>query len=258
MQTIVVPVRDAVIEDTWHSAGLRGSGSEHYRLEDCFVPAERAFAFPDAPALRGGATFDLPFVALLVPVHAGFVLGAARAALDAIAQAAPARIKAWPRLPLGAHAAFQMDLGRADAKLRAARALALEAADCLEQRSGEGRPLTEDDWRTARVSVTLATDVAVEVAGFAFRSGGGAALYETSPLERLFRDVNAAAQHVAATDDAYEYAGRLLLGSAAPHLLLAPRAVRPRALTYIGSSRMDQPRTPGTPSPRAVRSAKRS
>ena len=96
MHTIVVPVRDVVIEDTWHSAGLRGSGSEHYRLDDCFVPEQRAFAFPDAAARRGGATFDLPFVALLAPVHAGFVLGAARAAIDAIAQAAPARMKAWP------------------------------------------------------------------------------------------------------------------------------------------------------------------
>ncbi|HMI89902.1 MAG TPA: acyl-CoA dehydrogenase family protein [Polyangiales bacterium] len=226
MRTIVVPVREAVIEDTWHAAGLRGSGSEHYRLEDVFVPHARAFPFPSAPALRGGAAFDLPIIALLCPVHAGFALGAARAALDALAALAPSRLKAWPGIALGAHAGFHIDLGRADAKLRAARALALEACTTLEQRVGEGRSLSQDDWRIARLSVTHATEIAAEVATFAFRSGGASALYDSSPLQRLFRDVQAAAQHIAATDDAYEFAGRLLLGIAAPHPLMAARPAR--------------------------------
>ncbi|MET0388883.1 MAG: acyl-CoA dehydrogenase family protein [Polyangiales bacterium] len=226
MWTIVVPASEATIEDTWHVGGLRGTGSHHYRLEDCFVPHDRVFAFPDAPARRGAASFDLPFVALLAPVHAGFVLGAARAALDAIAALAPQKIKAWPRTPLAAHGGFQMDLGRAEAKLRGARALAVEACERLEDRSRAGLPLADADWATVRLAVTYATDVATEVATFTFHAGGGAALYEGHPLERLFRDIHAAAQHVAATDDAYEFAGRLLLGAAEPSLLLGPRAPR--------------------------------
>jgi indole-3-acetate monooxygenase len=223
LRTIVVPTRETNIEDTWHAAGLRGSGSEHYQLRDVFVPEHRVFAFPVARALRGGPLYDLPLIAMLSAAHAGFALGAARAALDAIAEAAPARIKAWPQLPLASHAAFQMDLGRADAKLRAARAYSCEALHQLEARMHARLPLSDADWRDARLATTFATDVAAEVTAFAFRAGGSSALYETSRLQRLFRDVHAAAQHIAATDDAYEYAGRLLLGAAQPHPMMAAR-----------------------------------
>ena len=44
-----------------------------------------------------------------------------------------------------------------------------------------------------------------------------------SPLQRCFRDMHAATQHIAATDDAYEFAGRARLGIAELHPMLAPR-----------------------------------
>ena len=223
LRTIVVPASEVTIEDTWHAAGLRGSGSEHYHMRDVFVPEHRVFAFPAARRLRGSPLYDLPLIAMLVPAHAGFALGAARAALDVVAEAAPARIMAWQQLPLAASAAFQMDLGRADAKLRAARAFCYEAVAKLQTRMLEGLPLSDDDWRDARLAVPLATDVATEVTTFAFRAGGSGALYETHPLQRLFRDVHAAAQHIAATDDSYGHAGRMLLGTAQPHPLMAAR-----------------------------------
>ena len=39
--------------------------------------------------------------------------------------------------------------------------------------------------------------IAVDIAGKCFALGGGAALYETSPLQRRLRDMQAAAQHAA-------------------------------------------------------------
>lgn len=99
----------------------------------------------------------------------------------------------------------------------------------LETTTSGGVLLSVDDWRTARLAVTHASDVASEVATFAFHAGGASALYESSPLQRLFRDVHAAAQHGAATDDAYEFAGRVLLGIATQHPLMDPRPTRLRA-----------------------------
>jgi alkylation response protein AidB-like acyl-CoA dehydrogenase len=223
LRMVAVPCSQVVIEDTWFVAGLRGTGSEHYRIEATFVPYERTCEFPDAPVQRGAASFQLPVIALLAPVHMGFALGAARAALDAITAAAPARIKGWSGGKVAQHSAVQMDLGRADTKLRAARALCCEVAALLEDRCCAARELGFDDWREVRAAVTHATDVARDVASFAFHAGGGAALYEANPSERLFRDIHAAAQHIAATDEAYEFAGRVLLGCAEPHPLMAPR-----------------------------------
>jgi alkylation response protein AidB-like acyl-CoA dehydrogenase len=227
MRTIVVPAAAVVIEDTWHSAGLRGSGSEHYRIEDVFVPQVRTFPFPAAAALRGGPIFDLLFTALLAPAHAGFALGVGRAALDVLCASAAQRTRIWSGAVLGTHPAFHTELGRAQAKLCAARAFAYEVADLLEQRSSSGLALSNDDWSSVRVMVTHATEMAVEVATFAFRAAGASALYDHNPVQRIFRDAQASAQHIAATDEAYEFAGTVMLGAVPVHPLLAPRPARP-------------------------------
>lgn len=224
MISFAVEAGRVCIEDTWHASGLKGSGSEHYRMDDVFVPEELTCPFPGAAPRRGGAHFTLPLVALLAPVHIAFALGAARRALDEIAVAAPKRVKVWPGTPLAQHAAFHMDLGCAEAKLAAARAYAFDVVGAMQRRALEGGALTPDGWSAIRVVTTYVTEVAADVASFAYRSGGGTALYTKSPLQRYFRDINAAAQHIAATDDAYEFAGRVRLGLPSPHPLLAPRS----------------------------------
>lgn len=223
MINVAVPAAEVQIEDTWDVAGLRGSGSDHYRMEGVFVPEDRSCPWPDAAPRRGGALYRLPMIALLTPAHVGFALGAARGALDEIARVAPLRLKLWPRTPLGAHPAFQMDLGRAMAKLGAARAYGFEVIGAMWDRIRTGEALSLADWAAIRLAGTHVTEVAAEVATFAYHAGGGGALYAASPLQRCFRDLHAATQHIAATDDAYEFAGRTLLGTAEPQLLLMPR-----------------------------------
>ncbi|KYG11155.1 hypothetical protein BE21_01025 [Sorangium cellulosum] len=223
MLSLAVPLEQVAIEDTWDVAGLRGTGSDHYRIEGAFVPEALTCAFPGAPRRRGGALYAIPLLALLAAGHVGFALGVGRRALDEIAAVAPRRIKAWPQLALGSHAAFHMDLGRAEAKLAAARAYAFDALGRMWDRARAGEGLAIEDWAEIRLVQTYVTEVAAEVAGFAYRAGGGSALYAASPLQRCFRDMHAATQHIAATDDAYEFAGRARLGIAELHPLLAPR-----------------------------------
>lgn len=222
---VAVPASSVRIEDTWHTAGLRGSGSNHYAMEGVFVPEEQACPFPAAPPRRGGALFRLPFMALLAPAHIGFALGVARRALDEIAARAPARRKMWTGAMLGAHAGFHGDLGRAEARLAAARAYAFSVVGAAWDRALAGEPLDAAEGVAVRLAITHVTDVAAEVATFAFHAAGAGALYASSPLQRCFRDAHAATQHVAAADDAYEVAGRARLGPAELHPLLAPRAL---------------------------------
>jgi alkylation response protein AidB-like acyl-CoA dehydrogenase len=223
MISFAVPASSVTIEDTWYSAGLRGSGSSHYRIDDLFVADDFTCPFPLAPPRRGGPLYRLPLIALLAPAHIGFALGAARRALDEIAALAASKTRLWTQVSLRDHAPFRMDLGRAEAKLGAARAYSREVANLMGSAASEGRSLTPSDWSSVRLAATYVTEIAAEVVGTAYHHGGGSALYESSPLQRYFRDINAATQHVAATDDAYDLAGRVLLGTAEPHIMMAPR-----------------------------------
>ena len=59
---------------------------------------------------------------------------------------------------------------------------------------------------------SYSTDVAAEVVTQAFRFAGGAALFESSVLQRCLRDINAGAQHQMVSDTAYENHGQFMLG----------------------------------------------
>lgn len=224
MVSVAVPVSQARVESTWSTGLLRGTGSEHYRLESVFVEEALTCPFPAAPRLRGGPAFELPFVALVAAVHVGFALGVAQRALDEVAeQSAPRRVLAWTQTVLRENGAFRVDFGRASAELSAARALSREVIAAATERVAGGHDLDAAGWAKVRCAITYATEVAAKVTAFTLRAGGASSLGERSVLERCFRDAHGALQHIAASDDAYDFATRVRLGEAPPHLFYLPR-----------------------------------
>jgi alkylation response protein AidB-like acyl-CoA dehydrogenase len=212
VMVFVTPKDDAEVIDTWHVAGLQGTGSLDFRLSDVFVPTSMTYV-RGGLAFRGGALFNQPghlFVDNEVPP---LTVGLARRAISDMASLA------WQtaRFPGGAtlreRGAFQKELGRAWARVRAARAVHREAIS-----SAWAATLTG-----AEVPARLLTDVAVasvytvetcaEVVADLFRYGGGRALSLSSPLQRHLRDALAARQHVSVSEEHYEAAGRELLQS---------------------------------------------
>lgn len=49
LQLVFLPVHDAALLDTWHTAGLRGTASNDFVLHDCFIPAHRTCWFTQIP-----------------------------------------------------------------------------------------------------------------------------------------------------------------------------------------------------------------
>ncbi|MFI5122649.1 MAG: hydroxylase, partial [Vicinamibacteria bacterium] len=101
----------------------------------------------------------------------------------------------------------------AEARVRAARSLLFAAvADAWEAaQSGDGQIPIE--LRTGiRLAATHAVAAAAAAVDVAYSLGGGSAIYETSPLQRRFRDVHAATQHMLVGPATWELTGRSLLG----------------------------------------------
>ena len=98
---VVLPREQVVIHDNWQVAGLRGSGSCDYSIEDVFVPDEMSFPLTDmilGNAVTGGAAVRLGLPALVVPFHIGIALGIARRALDEITTQAIEKGRGFPPL----------------------------------------------------------------------------------------------------------------------------------------------------------------
>ena len=63
-----------------------------------------------------------------------------------------------------------------------------------------------------RLAATHATEIAAEVVTSMYHAGGGTSIYDSSTLQRRFRDVHVATQHMMVAPASWELAGRLLLG----------------------------------------------
>ncbi len=213
-RTLLVPIADCEIVDTWHVGGLRGTGSFDFVINDVFVPEERtffAFAFTPAPVWPG-TLYALPAFSVYPLSIAAVPLGLARAAIETLMELAAAKTPTGSPSLLRERASVQSDLTRAEALVRAARALLLEVAEELwetTERTGETPMKLRALVRLASAHAAVSSAQAVDLM---YTAGGATSLREENRLERLFRDVHAAAQHLGVMPHNFEVAGRVLLG----------------------------------------------
>jgi alkylation response protein AidB-like acyl-CoA dehydrogenase len=137
--------RDAAsIIDTWHSLGLRGTGSHDIEVHDLRVPIEQTAApMLDDPA-GNGSLARLGFFPLLTVLMSGFPLGVARRALDELAELAPTKRRGTSPVPIAEDPRIHYEIGRADAALQAARAFLLDALDHAWTTVTSGATLTDE------------------------------------------------------------------------------------------------------------------
>ena len=204
---------DVKIHDNWQVMGLRGTGSCDFSVENLFVPASFAYDVSMTEPLRGGAMYRLGRPAFVTNEHSAFALGVGRRALDAVIEVAASKTRGYTSVnPLASRPAFQRMLSEGDLRLRAARALNVEILEEAWQVVCDGHPPSPPLQAKMRSVATYSTDVAADVVSQAFRFAGGAALFESSVLQRCLRDINAGAQHQMVSDAAYENHGQFMLG----------------------------------------------
>jgi alkylation response protein AidB-like acyl-CoA dehydrogenase len=211
VRQVVVPVKDIIIEDTWHVMGLRGSGSADFSAKDVFVPEEMVLN-PRAP-IRGGALFNLSvfgYTGLCMPA---VMIGAARSALDELARTAAEKSRGYLNKTTLAHrGVFQKFLGEADLKLRAARQLSIATGEKLLRavEADGASPLANE--AEARAVGAYCADVAIETLNGVVSYAGGSGVKAGRLFERALRDMHMAGTHVFVSDVAYENHAQFLMG----------------------------------------------
>jgi indole-3-acetate monooxygenase len=209
---MLFPKLSATITDVWRVIGLRGTGSDQYAVTDLFVPAERTFIRERIATREPGPLYRVSTIYSHAVAFAAVALGIARATLDAFVELAKTK---QPRRGGGLRdsSAVQARIGEAEARLRAARAYLLAAA---ERGHREAATLTAgqigvESRIDMRAASTFAIGAAEEVVDIAYRMAGSTAIFDAQPFERRLRDMHAVTQQAQAQLSNYESVGQYRL-----------------------------------------------
>jgi indole-3-acetate monooxygenase len=210
-RVMLAPASAYEIQDTWHTTGLRGTGSNDYRVSNLFVPEDHSFSLFEpakrrTPLWRRADSF--------LPKLAGVPLGAARAMIDLVTQTMQAKVefpsmKLYKNLPR-----IQTAVADAEMILGAARSFVFFSAERMWRRLEQDEPATERERAEVYLSYINAARSARDVIRMLFDAVGSSAIYvKRTPFDRWLRDAETWCQHILVQRKTLESVGGLLLHS---------------------------------------------
>ena len=206
-----VPREEIELKDNWDVLGLRGTGSFDYSIADLFVPEEMTHSIGLCEPQRGGNQYTIGLTGLTAWGHTTFGLGVGRRALDEVAALARSKENIFGRLSEGA--SFQERYARAEAMYRSVRAFCYSAWDDLSETLASGGRASLEQIALVRLAMRYLHEVVSDVCTFAYKAGGGISL-RGGPLQRCYRDIHAATQHILLSDQIVQDCGKVLMGAA--------------------------------------------
>jgi len=208
---MLFPAAEVTIHDTWNVVGLSGTGSHDIEVTDAFVPAARSVSFFTDRRRRTSALSAFPVFGLLALGVSAVALGIAQSAAEAFLQLATEKTPFGGKRTLAARPAIQTQLAEIEAQIRSARAFLYAAIDRAYQATlaGEIPIALRAEMRLAACHATTSAARAVDLA---YTAAGGSSIYTSSPLQRCFRDIHVATQHVMVGPVIQELVGKVLAG----------------------------------------------
>lgn len=212
LRVTALPTAELEILDTWHTSGLRGTGSHDALAHELFVPAHHVLSLTEGPPRVDAPLYRFPVFGFFALSIAAAALGNARGAIEDLRELAVAKTGQGSSRVLAERPATQAAVGEAEAALRAARAFYYEAIEEAWQAAQDDGPVAESLRLGLRLAATHAVRSSAEVARSMYDLGGGSAIYDDSPLQRRFRDAHTATAHFQVNPAIWELTGRVLLG----------------------------------------------
>ena len=209
----VCPLRDVTIVDTWHTLGMRGTGSHDVLLQDLFVPDRRAAFF--GPLQQPGSAYRGPLYRMTLWITVSALstvpLGIARAALDDLLSLA-GKAPAYTMKTLRDRSIVQAALGEGEATLGAARAYLYEALREAWKWVLAGNIIDMQRKMKLQMAATHAVVASAKVVDLVHAAAGASGIREEQRFERHFRDIHTITQHAFVSAARYESAGQHFLG----------------------------------------------
>jgi alkylation response protein AidB-like acyl-CoA dehydrogenase len=205
------PAADVTIHDTWDTSGLRGTGSHDIEVIDAFVPEGRWCVLGGRPQIDH-PLYRFPTLGLLALGVSAVTIGIARRAIEAFVELAGGKVPTGSTRALANRESAQKDLARASVRVESAVAFTHGAIDRAWSAAQDTTRLGNEIKAELRLAASNNAWSAVEAVDSLYHAAGGSSIYAKNVLQRCFRDVHVATQHIMVAQPTYEMVGKVMLG----------------------------------------------
>jgi alkylation response protein AidB-like acyl-CoA dehydrogenase len=214
---VVMPKKDAVIDDTWFTLGMRGTGSKDVLLENTFIPEH--YAVPMIEAQMGTVPgieiplYRLPIRPALATMLLGTIVGMAERGLQLFIDKTRGRRDVYTGAMKADNAGVQRRVAEASVEISCAWALAQQNCDLLEEAMLRDPPMPAAKRAQVRWNAAYATELCRRACNRLFEGAGAGAAHDSHVMQVFFRDMNTASHHAMLDFDVnVEIQGKSLLG----------------------------------------------
>ncbi len=216
----IVPASEVQVEDTWHSSGMCGTGSNDIVAESLFVPSHRSqelvsLAIGRSPGaeLNGSPIYRVPMLIFLALTAAIPALGAARRAVNEFKNRLSQRVMFGTQQKQGELSAAQIRLGHAQVKVDSAERLLRGVGHDLTRWGKEEDICPIEERARLKLQIAHSVEMCRDVVSHLLHAAGAGAHLSSHPLQRIGRDVSMLSSHIAFDlDIGAETYGRTLIG----------------------------------------------
>jgi len=205
VQMGVVDMADAHLGDEWNVIALQGTGSVNVTLKDVFV-SDALTIDPRNGVQRGGPMYLVNYQAYVAGENCGFNLGVCERFFDELGTYANSKSRLGDGR-LANRGAFQYEYGKGRLTVESTRALAHQVLADAHNSCVANDGLTPAEEQHVVSAMAYCTETAANAVSHLFHFAGAGALFDSSVLQRCFRDAHGSVQHHVASNIAYDKYG---------------------------------------------------
>lgn len=195
---IIVRPHEVEIVDSWHVAGMKGTGSKDLKFNKVFVPDVHVIdsptnfqAGPPGAAVNPGCyLYDVPFGPYFSSWLLGPVLGAAEGAYASYVAATKGRVGSMTQQTVAQIHTVQERIAVSYCELEAARALYDKHNAFLHQRGAARRNIAVDEFIDSGRERTYIGRLCFNLVQRLVQQMGAIGIYDSNPVQRFYRDLN--------------------------------------------------------------------
>lgn len=205
----LLPRSDYALEDNWHVSGMRGTGSKRIVVDDVFVRESHLIRGmmesedgTEEPASRGRRSAGLPGASVATLGLTGVAIGIAQGALEIFRTRLTTKVRVTAVKGSDQQVAAQLRYSASAAEVDAAELMVLRDCDEMTRNAGAGVPATHEERARYRRDASWAIQTCANAVARLQPAAGGHAIFDTEPLQRAVRDIQAFSTHIVADWDA--------------------------------------------------------